>query len=264
MTEAQVVGLGALAGLSILPGIAVGRRLRVGRVLLTSLACGVLIYLLGDMLARSFRPINAALLRSYDDLDPIGPALWLSALFVVGLIVGYGGLAGYFAWAAPSRLVVAVAIGIGLHNFGEGLALGALAGDDWVSVSVVLIAGYLLQNLVEGCALVAPLAADPDQPSRQRRPWPFLVLLGLIAGLPTLAGSYLGWRLIAAAETDQTIARISTFAQALAAGAILFVLLALLGSIGGVGHRLSRHLGLLTGLIAALATEILIIGATGA
>jgi ZIP family zinc transporter len=264
VNEAQVVGLSAIAGLSILLGIALGRRLRASQALLTSLACGVLIYLLGDMLARSFHPINAALLRSYDNLDTINPALWLSVLFIVGLLVGYGGLAGYFAWAAPSRLVVAVAIGIGLHNFGEGMALGTLAGQDWVSISVVLVAGYLLQNLVEGCALVAPLAGVHGQPRHRRHTWPFLLLVGLIAGLPTLAGSYLGWRLVDTAGDDQTIAMIGTFAQALAAGAILFVLLQLLSSIGGIGHRMARHAGLLIGLLAALATEILIIGATGA
>jgi ZIP family zinc transporter len=279
VSEAEAVLLGVLAGLTVLLGMPLARRLRSGQVLLNSLSCGVLVYLLGDMLARAFVPLNSALLRQYDNLDGAEPVVWLTVAFIGGLVLGYGGLTAYVALsgvsdaaettargtppepsptASSSRLALLVAIGIGLHNLGGGLALGNLAGNDWISISVVLVVGYLLQNLVVAGAITAPFAGDPQPPK-----WSCLLLLGVIAGGPTVLGTYLGWRLVdvASGETGDLT---STAVQALAAGAILFVLIRLLSLATTLGHRTTRHLGLLAGLVIALLIEVLIIGATGA
>ena len=279
MSEAEAVLLGFIAGLTVLLGMPLARRLRSGQVLLNSLSCGVLVYLLGDMLARAFVPLNSALLRRYDNLDGAEPVVWLTVAFIGGLVLGYGGLTGYAAlsgvsdtapdsaaaldvqrvgWPSSNRLALLVAIGIGLHNLGGGLALGNLAGNDWISISVVLVVGYLLQNLVVAGAITAPFAGDPRPPK-----WSRLLLLGVIAGGPTVLGTYLGWQLVDVASGN-TGDLIGTAVQALAAGAILFVLIRLLSLATTLGHRTTRHLGLLAGLVIALLIEVLIIGATGA
>jgi ZIP family zinc transporter len=80
------------------------------------------------------------------------------------------------------RLAWLVAIGIGLHNLGEGLAVGTAtrAGE------VALVVGFAIHNLTEGVAIAAPLASG----SRVR--WPVLVLLAGVAGLPAVPGLWLG------------------------------------------------------------------------
>jgi zinc transporter ZupT len=78
-----------------------------------------------------------------------------------------------------------VAIGIGLHNFGEGLAIGAAVALGEAALGTLLIVGFTLHNTTEGLAIVAPLAHERAAIRR-------LVLLGAIAGLPTIAGAWLG------------------------------------------------------------------------
>jgi ZIP family zinc transporter len=257
MSEAQAILLGAIAGLTILLGIALARYLRGGEVLMKSLASGVLVYLLGDMLARAFLPLNSALLRQYDNLDGSAPVAWLTVAFIGGLVIGYGGLTAYSALS--SNLPLLLAVGVGLHNLGEGLALGNMAGNDWVSISVVLVIGFVLQNLVVGGAIAAPFA-DGEQKPR----WSYLLVLGLIAGIPTILGTFVGWVLVDAASTDEGRDIAGTAVDALAVGAILFVLIQLLSSVATAGRRTARHVGLLVGLAAVLLTEVLLIGATGA
>jgi ZIP family zinc transporter len=79
-----------------------------------------------------------------------------------------------------------VAIGIGLHNFGEGLAIGAAVLLGEVALSTFLIIGFTIHNTTEGLAIVAPLAKTGKLMVRR------LLLLGLIAGVPTILGTWIG------------------------------------------------------------------------
>jgi zinc transporter, ZIP family len=96
------------------------------------------------------------------------------------------------AWApADARkggayLALLVAIGIGLHNLGEGLAIGSAYAVGALALGTFLVIGFALHNTTEGLAIVAPLA---DSAPRLRR----LAALGLIAGAPAIPGAWLGF-----------------------------------------------------------------------
>ena len=84
-------------------------------------------------------------------------------------------------------LALLVAVGIGLHNFGEGLAIGSAFALGEAALGTLLIVGFTLHNTTEGLAIIAPLAKE-----RRRVPITDLIRLGLIGGVPTIAGAWLG------------------------------------------------------------------------
>lgn len=83
------------------------------------------------------------------------------------------------------RLAFLIALGIGLHNLGEGLAIGAAYAQGAVTLGSFLIVGFMIHNTTEGLGIVAPIAKD--SPSLRN-----LALAGLLAGAPTIVGAWLG------------------------------------------------------------------------
>lgn len=149
---------------------------------------------------------------------------------------------------APRTLALIIAIGIGLHNFSEGLAIGQSAASGALALATLLIIGFALHNMTERFGIAGPL-------SGQRVSWPLVLLLGLVAGGPTFLGTVVG---IQFQSTE-----VFVFFLALAAGAIIFVLAEVLA----VAKRFRRQdivmWGLLVGFLLGYATD-LIIGFAGA
>ena len=87
----------------------------------------------------------------------------------------------------PVAMALMISIGIGLHNFGEGLAIGASVVLGEIALSTFLIVGFMLHNTTEGFAIVSPLAK-----TRVRRMVGKLIIMGLIAGVPTIFGTWIG------------------------------------------------------------------------
>jgi zinc transporter, ZIP family len=283
MSEAQTLLLGFVAGMTILLGLPLGRvrAPRPGfRQFLNALAIGILIFLVWDVLANAFAPLDAALAHLHDGTAGIGPTLGYGALFLCGISVGLLSLvyyerwltrrrrprrmgpgamaegelsarrAGVAGWPAARRLSLLIAVGIGLHNFGEGLAIGASAAAGALGLAMILVIGFALHNGTEGFGIVAPLAAQGDRPS-----WPFLLLVGLIAGGPTTLGTALGRQFSSAA--------LSVIFLTFAAGSILYVVIQLLG----VAHRNGRkdllYWGVLGGLAAGFVTDMIVTAGGG-
>jgi ZIP family zinc transporter len=86
----------------------------------------------------------------------------------------------------PLAISLMIAIGIGLHNFGEGLAISAAVLLGKAALSTFLIVGFTLHNTTEGLAIVAPIAKIGQVMIRK------LIVMGFIAGAPTIAGAWIG------------------------------------------------------------------------
>lgn len=92
---------------------------------------------------------------------------------------------GLTASSKPFAIGLMIAIGIGLHNLGEGLAIGAAIGLGQVALSTFLIVGFALHNTTEGIAIASPLA-------KTKAPISKIIILGLIAGAPAILGTWIG------------------------------------------------------------------------
>ncbi len=174
------------------------------------------------------------------------------ALFVFGALAAFVGLEMVGAWLRGRRastgepasrgwiLAVMVATGIGLHNFGEGLAIGAAFSLGEASLGTVLIVGFTLHNTTEGLAIVAPLAHERVRLGQ-------LVRLGLLGGGPTIVGAWIGGLVYSPIW--------SVLCLALGAGAIAQVIVQLSRQMVGTGS-IARYVATPTvasGLFAGVA-----------
>ena len=152
------------------------------------------------------------------------------------------------------RLSLLIAVGIGLHNFAEGLAIGQAAASDEIALATLLVVGFALHNATEGFGIVAPLAGDIDADGTTRRPsWGFLLAMALIGGGPTFVGTAVGHRF--------TSEPVSVVFLTLAAGSIIFVVVQLIGVAARAKRTDLLAYGLLIGLIAGFATDAIVTAA---
>jgi ZIP family zinc transporter len=278
MSEAQTLFLGFIAGVTILLGLPLGR-LRAPRPglrqFLSAVAIGILLFLVWDVLVHAYAPLDTALGHLHARSAGIGPVLGYGALFFLGIsasllsMVYYerwlsrrrrpkpfgpgamvdGELAaartGVAGWSAARRMSLLIAVGIGLHNFGEGLAIGNSAATGAIGLATILVIGFALHNGTEGFGIVAPLAAEGDRPS-----WRFLLLMGLIGGGPTTVGTAVGRQFTSPA--------VSVVFLTLAAGSILYVVIQLLGVAQKNGRKELLYWGVLLGLIAGFVTDMVV------
>jgi ZIP family zinc transporter len=290
MSLSTTVLLGFIAGVTILLGLPIGRlqNPRPGlRVFLNACAIGVLLFLVWDVLAHAWEPIDNGLSSFHEDGSGLSSAIGYGVLFTLGLSVGLLSLVWYERWMvgrvrraetvrpsgpgtisateqariaalspmSPSRrLALLIAVGIGLHNFAEGLAIGQSAASDEISLAVMLVIGFGLHNATEGFGIVAPLAGDLDESGVRRRPsWPFLLGLGAIGGGPTLIGTIVGHGF--------TSESVSVVFLTLAAGSILYVVTQLLGVASKARQPTLLAYGLLLGLVAGFLTDAIVTAA---
>ena len=277
MPASQIVLLGAVAGLTIFLGLPLGRvRAPMPRlkVFLNALAIGILIFLLWDVLTNAWAPVSAAL-----SAHRYGTAV-TDGLVMLGCVgVGLIGLVYFDRWmkrraaamrpegpgaatayrpALPSgpdaararaaELSLMIAVGIGMHNFGEGLAIGASAAAGQLSLAILLVIGFGAHNATEGFGIVAPLAAAGERPG-----WGRLGLLGLIGGGPTFLGTLIGQHV--------TSPLLGVAFLALAAGSILYVVIELLAVARTSKLKELVTWAILLGLVLGFVTDAIVTAA---
>ena len=181
-----------------------------------------------------------------------------TALVLIGAAVAYLALTGISQWVAErkasgkaagasgSQLALMVAIGIGLHNLGEGLAIGTSYATGALALGASLVVGFALHNTTEGLAIVAPIAHERVRPGR-------LVLLGVVAGAPAIVGTWIG-----ASAFNSSLA---AFLFGVGAGAIVQVIVQLAPVLReGRGPILRPPVvaGLLGGMVLMFVTGLLV------
>jgi zinc transporter ZupT len=154
---------------------------------------------------------------------------------------------GYRGWI----LAVLIAVSIGLHNFGEGLAIGSAFALGEAALGTLLIVGFTLHNTTEGLAIVSPLAR-----ARQQVSFANLAKLGLIGGVPTIAGAWLGGFVYSPVWSVAFLA-IGVGAIAQVVGQIVRQM-AQEGSTVGMLVRMPVLTGLLTGFAVMYVTGMLV------
>jgi zinc transporter, ZIP family len=134
----------------------------------------------------------SALLEAFETASLVPRAFQGNALVLLGTLGTLLVLTAIGRWRSGTRgerspLYVAglIALGIGLHNLGEGLAIGTSYASGEIALGTFLVVGFLLHNTTEGLGIVTPLA---EERPRLRS----LILLGALAGVPTILGAWLG------------------------------------------------------------------------
>jgi zinc transporter, ZIP family len=151
------------------------------------------------------------------------------------------------AAAMGYRAAFLVALGIGLHNLGEGLAIGSAYAIGSLALGATLVVGFALHNTTEGLAIVAPFAQERQASLRR------LALLGLLAGAPAVLGAWIGaWAYKPS---------LAALLFGVGAGAIAQVVVQIAPAIRDASGRLLHPLavaGLLTGLAVMYVTGLLV------
>ncbi|MGI8964027.1 MAG: ZIP family metal transporter [Thermomicrobiales bacterium] len=154
---------------------------RKGMSFILALTVGLLVFLAFDMWEEA-RKVALGVAGAFDApvLIPVLVLLTVAFLMLVGQLIR-----GKTGDAKGVPLAYQIATGIGLHNMGEGLAIGAAFALGEAALGVFLIIGFTLHNVTEGVGIASPMVKD-------RPAWRHFVLLAMIAGAPAIVGVWIG------------------------------------------------------------------------
>src|SRR5438874_11706650 len=245
----QLVGFGTVAGLiPVYLGIAAALLAikilnRSWEGFLTGIATGILVYLFFDLMHEAVELTSAK--------DPTSWVIFLGSLLLgfVGLVAMEQRQQGRNRFEVPRLfLPYMIALGMGLHNLGEGLAIGAsYANGAWV-LSWVLVSGFALHNSTEGFAIIG--AAGRSAPRFQD-----VVLMGFLAGAPTCLGTVI--------SAFAVSSYLSIMFYALAAGSLLYVIFSLVTTFYTASRRMQTATGVFTGVSLMYLTAMVLTILTG-
>ncbi len=272
----QVVMLGAIAGFTIFLGLPVAGVKNLSpnkKGLLNALALGILVFLIIDVFSHSWESTENAVKAATGQTGSVTQAILSLIAMFGGVAIGLIGLVLYekrmtgkstpqilalenikagddhlkqlFNEANAYRMAMMIAIGIGAHNFSEGLAIGQsfVAGE--IGLAILLIIGFGAHNTTEGFGIAGPLAGLRNRPTAR-----FLIMTGLIGGGPTFIGTMLGslW--------NSDLAFILFLS--IAGGALIYVSMLMYNSGRKYTSNTVMMSGILVGLIAGFMTDLVI------
>ena len=275
--------LGAFAGFTIFLGLplAVVQSISLRmKGFLNAVAIGILIFLIVDVFSNAWNSVADAASSAFLGRSPVGDGvLDLIAMFggiAIGLLgltwygtrymresfvrsplastnatggsshVGYGAQELQLVQQVNAyRFSMMIAIGIGAHNFSEGLAIGQSSASGSIGLAMMLVIGFAAHNATEGFGIATPLTGLSKRPRNR-----FLLMSGLIGGGPTFIGTALG-SLWASSFTY-------IFFLAVAGGALVYVSMLMYNS----GRKQVTNdilmLGFFVGLSAGFVTDLLV------
>jgi len=270
----QLLLLGAFAGLTIFLGLPLALARGVSsrkKGFLNATAIGILIFLVVDVLGHAWESVEDAIGGALVGKSPADVALVDLLGMFGGLAIGLLGLTWYgtrFMKETPPktsigqtrsrkkesqlvrqadayRLSMMIAVGIGVHNFSEGLVIGQSYVSGAIGLAVVVIVGFAAHNATEGFGIVSPLAGLAKRPSVR-----FLVSAGLVGGGPTFIGTLLG--------SQWTSVPVYVFFLAVAGGALIYVSMLMYNS----GRKQTTNdilmVGFFVGLFAGFITDLIV------
>ena len=150
-----------------------------------ALTAGLLLFLAIDSIEEAVDMSNENLAASFNGTLLVSTVTVLSFLALYYSRNKLVKKADSSKFTKPVAIALMISIGIGLHNFGEGLAIGAVVGMGSIAFSTFLIVGFALHNTTEGLAIAAPM-------SRGKMMLGKLAAMGMIAGSPAIFGAWIG------------------------------------------------------------------------
>lgn len=280
----QLLLLGAIAGFTIFLGLPLARLQNVSpkrKGFLNAIAIGILVFLIIDVFGHAWNSVGDVAQDTFSGKVSLGAGVPTVLALFSGLAIGLLGLVFYESrymkksiqqkpeledsmvggegrggWkyrhqqqllqeTNAYRLSMMIAIGIGAHNFSEGLAIGQSYVSGAIGLAVILIIGFGAHNATEGFGIAGPLTGLVKKPTIR-----FLILAGLIGGGPTFIGTVVGslW--------TSTIT--SVFFLSIAGGALIYVSMLMYNS----GRRQTTNeilmLGIFVGLCAGFITDLIV------
>ena len=280
----QLLLLGAIAGFTIFLGLPLALMQKVSsgkKGFLNAVAIGILIFLIIDVFSHAWDTASSVAAEAFAGKASTGSAtLDLLAVFG-GIAIGLLGLVFYeskymsraIITAAPHgnviqsnaaggttlllrnqvleeissyKLAMMIAIGIGAHNFSEGLAIDQSYASGSIGLALILIIGFGAHNATEGFGISSPLTRLEKRPSTR-----FLTMAGLVGGGPTFLGTLTG-----------SLIGVSDFTYVLflsiAGGALVYVSMLMYNT--GRKQTTNRILmiGIFVGLCAGFLTDLII------
>ncbi|MGH3516865.1 MAG: ZIP family metal transporter [Haloechinothrix sp.] len=195
-----------------------------------------------------------ATLEGFELAERAGGAFGGAALVVLGGVLAFLALTvvdhqlsrGRPEHAGGTRLALMIAIGIGLHNLGEGLAIGAAYAVGELALGVSLVIGFTIHNTTEGLAIVSPLTEHRPTIGK-------LLGLGVLAGAPAIVGALIGGTV--------NNAEVSAFLLGVGVGAIVQVIMQIVPALRDRAGRLLDPAtigGAAAGLLAMYLTGLLV------
>lgn len=267
----ELLVLGGIAGFTIFLGIpfALLPARQKTKSFLNAIAIGILIFILFDVLEHAWEKVSTDFQNEFSSGSSLLNGSILLVTMLLGIAIGLIALAFYqdkymsknslidpqltanssnksiLSKSNSNRLAMMVAIGIGVHNLSEGLAIGQSFASNEISLALLLIIGFGAHNATEGFGIVGPLAGNTEKPSLR-----FLFELGLIGGGPTFLGTLLGSFFIS------DIANVLFLS--LAGGALIFVIILMTNS-GSKNIKMPLLMtGIFIGLSAGFLTDLII------